>query len=82
MNKYILEVTGMKCGMCEAHMNEAIKKSFKVKSVASSHDKNEVVVIAREAISEEEFKKVVDAAGYTLGSVKQEEATRHFLSWK
>lgn len=82
MNKYVLEVTGMKCQMCEKHMNEEIKKSFKVKNVTSSHDNNEVVIITGENISEEDLRKVVSEAGYNLGNVKVEEASRHFLSWK
>ena len=31
MNKYIVKVNGMKCGMCEAHVNDAIRKAFDVK---------------------------------------------------
>ena len=36
MWKYTVEVNGMMCGMCEAHVNDAIRKAFPVKKVNSS----------------------------------------------
>ena len=37
MIKYTLKIDGMMCGMCEAHINEAVRAAFKVKKVSSSH---------------------------------------------
>ena len=37
MVKTTLKIDGMMCGMCEAHMNDAIRAAFKVKKVTSSH---------------------------------------------
>ena len=31
MQQYTLKIDGMMCGMCEAHMNDLIRKNFKVK---------------------------------------------------
>ena len=31
MVKMILDVDGMACGMCEAHVNDAVRKGFQVK---------------------------------------------------
>ena len=39
MTKTTLEVDGMMCGMCESHVNEAIRKALDVKKVSSSHSK-------------------------------------------
>lgn len=36
MVKTVLKIDGMMCGMCEAHMNDLIRKNFKVKKVTSS----------------------------------------------
>lgn len=36
MIKTVLKVNGMMCGMCEAHMNDLVRKNFKVKKVTSS----------------------------------------------
>ncbi|MBR5896895.1 MAG: heavy-metal-associated domain-containing protein, partial [Lachnospiraceae bacterium] len=44
MEKITLQIDGMKCGMCEKHVNEAIQNAFKVKSVVSSHDTNTTVI--------------------------------------
>ena len=38
MIKTVLKVNGMMCGMCEAHMNDLIRKNFQVKKVTSSLD--------------------------------------------
>ena len=36
MVKITLDIEGMACGMCEAHVNDAIRKAFSVKKVSSS----------------------------------------------
>ena len=41
MTKTTLKIDGMMCGMCESHMNDAIRKAFNVKKVTSSHSKGE-----------------------------------------
>ena len=33
MNKYVLKINGMRCGMCEAHVENEIRKSINVKKV-------------------------------------------------
>ena len=60
MKKIILEVDGMMCGMCESHVNEAIRKAFAVKKVTSSHTRGETVIVTE------------DATGYTVRSVRTE----------
>ena len=37
-------VDGMMCGMCEAHVNDAVRKAFPVKKVTSSHGKGQTVI--------------------------------------
>ena len=69
MIKTVAKINGMNCGMCEAHMNDAIKKAFKVKKVASSHKENETVILSDRAIDEATLKKVVADAGYEFVSV-------------
>ena len=66
MKEITLKIDGMMCGMCEAHMNDAIRENFKVKNVTSSHSKGETVIIAEEAPDEAALKKVVDNTGYEL----------------
>ena len=47
MVKVTVNVEGMMCGHCEAHVNEAIKKAFGVEEVVSSHESNTTVFTAR-----------------------------------
>ena len=42
--KKTLKIDGMMCGMCEAHMNDLVRKNFKVKKVTSSVKDGETVV--------------------------------------
>lgn len=51
--KTILKIPDMACSMCEAHINEAIRKEFKVKKVKSSHTKGETLIVSDEPIDQE-----------------------------
>lgn len=44
MVKTTLGIDGMMCGMCESHMNDAIRNNFDVKKVTSSHSKKQTEV--------------------------------------
>ena len=69
MVKITIGVEGMACGMCEAHINEAVRDTFQVKKVTSSHTKKQTVIIAQQDIPEQELKDVVAKAGYNAVSV-------------
>ena len=45
MVKIYLNVNGMMCGMCEAHVNDIVRKTTKIKKVKSSHKKKETIII-------------------------------------
>lgn len=62
----------MACGMCEAHVNEAIRNTFRVKKVTSSHTKKQTIILAEQDIPEEDLKNVVAKAGYEVVSVNSE----------
>lgn len=72
MLKITVSVEGMACGMCEAHVNDAIRNAFQVKKVTSSHMKKQTVIIAENDISEEKLKSVITKAGYDFVSAKSE----------
>ena len=36
MIKTTLGINGMACGMCESHINDVVRRNFKVKKVSSS----------------------------------------------
>lgn len=72
MVKITVGIEGMACGMCEAHINEAVRNAFRVKKVTSSHTKKQTVILAEQDIPEEELNNVVAKAGYEAISVNSE----------
>lgn len=72
MVKITLNVEGMACQMCEAHINDAVRQNFKVKKVTSSHRKNTTEIIADEAMDEAALKAAIDATGYNVTGIKTE----------
>lgn len=72
MVKITVGIEGMACGMCEAHINEAVRNAFPVKKVTSSHTKKQTVILAQQEIPEQELKSVVTKAGYDVVSVSCE----------
>lgn len=72
MVKITVDIEGMACGMCEAHINEAVRNAFQVKKVTSSHTKKQTVILAEKSIPEQELKNVVAKAGYDVISVSNE----------
>jgi len=66
MVKTTLKIDGMMCGMCESHVNDAIRNAFPVKKVTSSHSKGETVIISVEALSEDKIREVMQRSRLTL----------------
>ncbi len=82
MNKYILGIDGMRCGMCEVHIEETIEKAIKVKKARASRMKKELIVITEENLIEDDFHKILDPTGYRITSFQREVAVKKFLGWK
>ena len=80
MVKMVLEVEGIVCGMCEAHVNGAIRKAFPVRKVTSSHAKGRTEILAEQPLNEEKLKEAVSAAGYTVKTVRTEPYEKKGLS--
>ena len=66
MIKTVLKIDGMACSMCEAHMNDLIRKNFKVKKVTSYAKDGETIIISEEALDIPWVKKQVKEIGYEL----------------
>ena len=54
MIQYTVAVKGMACSMCEAHVNDAVRKACPVKKVRSSHSNGETEIVAPEELDEQE----------------------------
>ena len=72
MVNIIVKIDGMMCGMCEAHINDAIRREFPVKKVTSSHAKGETVILTEKPIDETALQTTIDATGYKVISMVSE----------
>ena len=72
MIKLTVGIEGMACGMCEAHINEAVRNAFQVKKVTSSHTKKQTVIITEKDIPEQTLKDAIAKNGYEVVSVNSE----------
>ena len=72
MWKVTVKVDGMACGMCEAHVNDAVRKAFSVKKVTSSHKKGETVLLTETDIDETALRSAIKDTGYTVTAVSKE----------
>lgn len=65
-----LKIEGMLCGMCEAHVCDAIRKAVPAaKKVTASRAKKEASFVTDGAVDADALKAAVDATGYTCLSV-------------
>lgn len=72
MVKITLGIEGMACGMCEVHINNTIRRSFRVKSVKSSFSKGKTEIVTEDALDEAKLRAVIDATGYIVTSFATE----------
>ncbi|MBQ9552422.1 MAG: heavy-metal-associated domain-containing protein [Clostridia bacterium] len=71
MIKTTLKIDGMMCGMCEAHICDAIRKAIpQAKKVAASRTKKEATFLTEEAVDAVSVKNAIDETGYACLSVE------------
>ena len=72
MVKMTVKIDGMMCSMCEAHVNDAVRKEFDVKKVTSSHKKGETIILAEAGIPEPMLARAIAPTGYKVLSMQTE----------
>ena len=72
MIKVTVNVEGMMCPHCEAHVNEAVKKAFGVEDVVSSHENKTTIFTAPEKVDEEKVRQTINDAGYEVTGITQD----------
>lgn len=72
MIKTTVKVDGMMCGMCESHVNDAVRKAFQVDKVSSSHSKGETTLITDAPVDEDRLKATINATGYEVKGITSE----------
>lgn len=64
-----VQVSGMACSMCEAHVNDAVRSVLNVKKVTSSHVKGDTVILSDEPLDEDKLRETINATGYQVGDI-------------
>ena len=72
MYKITVDVEGMMCEHCEAHINKAVSNSFSVKSVVSSHEKGKTEIVSETELDAEKLKSIIEAEEYKVLDIKTE----------
>lgn len=72
MKQVIVEIEGMQCGMCEAHINNVIRQNFPVRKVISSHKRGNAVLVVEEEIEEQKLRDVIKETGYQVKAVSMQ----------
>ena len=74
MIKTTVKVDGMMCGMCESHVNDAVRNAIEVKKVSSSHKKGTTEILTEQPVDEEKVKEAIEATGYKVLGITTGEA--------
>ena len=66
----------MVCGMCEAHINNAIRSAFPIKKVTSSRSRGETVILSEQPLDQDLLRQTVNSTGYILLSIEEEQCEK------
>lgn len=73
MYRIVMKIDGMMCGMCEAHINDVIRKNVKdAKKVVSSHTKKESSFLCDEIPDLNGLKQAIKQTGYEAEDIRVE----------
>ena len=76
----------MMCGMCEAHVNDAVRKAFPVQKVNSSRSKNQTVILSETELDTATLMNTIRSTGYEVGAIQQEPYKKRglfgWVSWR
>ena len=65
-----LKIEGMMCGMCEAHICDAIRRTVpSAKKVTASRNRKEASFLTEGAVDTDLLKAAIDATGYSCTAV-------------
>ena len=81
-----VKISGMACSMCEAHINDTIRRTFSVEKVSSSHTKGETVILSREPLDEAALRAAdghleLNAPEEAFGELRRAQVQVETLAW-
>ena len=69
--KTIVQVDGMMCSMCEAHINDAVRRNLNVSKVKSNRRKKETIIESAEPLDPEKIRETIEQTGYIFLGIEQ-----------
>ena len=84
MIRTTLKIDGMMCGMCEAHVCDAIRGAIPAaRKVSASRSRGEASFLTEDAVDEAALKAAIDATGYScLGVESAPYEKKGWFGWK
>ena len=82
MYKYVIGIDGMRCGMCEVHVQDVIRKNFRYKKVKANRFTKTVTVFSIDDISNEEFIHAFSTTGYRVLNYNKTDAVKKLFGWR
>ncbi len=61
----------MMCSMCEAHINDAVRRAFTVKKVKSNRKRKETVIESEAPLDRDRLKAVIENTGYIFIGIEE-----------
>lgn len=69
MTETTVKISGMMCGMCEAHICDVIRARFAVRKVTASHSKGQAVILSENGLDEATLRQAIAETGYEVTAV-------------
>jgi len=82
MVKVTLEIPGMMCGMCESHVNDAIRKVGNYLKIKTSRHTGTSIMILKDESKIEDIINEIKKGGYDVKNVKIEPYEKKGLFYK
>lgn len=72
MQKYKVKIDGMTCGMCEAHINDLIRRIVPGSKKVSSSHKDKIATFLADEVDEDKLIQAIAETGYTALEIEHE----------
>lgn len=72
VKKITMKIDGMMCGMCESHVNDAIRSNLNVRKLKTSHSTGLSEFLTNDVVSDESLKEIIEKTGYRVLDIKRE----------
>ena len=72
MFRTVIKIEGMMCGMCEAHVNDAVRAAVSPEKVKSSHKKGTTELITEKEPDKNALREAVEKDGYKVLDISTE----------